>query len=237
MREVAASNRNVKWLCICSDDGIGKGDDILYKTNNIGVPCHTDREYIENWLDKNANENIIVFTTYQSGQIISDLSRKLNLSFNVGIFDEAHKTVGPKSKLFSHLLFDSNITVEQRVFMTATERFYSGSNDDIMSMDDLDVYGNVFAEMSFKEAIETEPQLLTDYKVVTIEVTKKEIASFIKENHLINIDEKWGAETESRSLASMIALRKAMNKLPIHNAVSFHSSIAKAEQIHKQYVF
>ena len=230
LREVAASNRNVKWLCICSDDGIGKGDDILYKTNNIGVPCHTDREYIEKWLDKNANENIIVFTTYQSGQIISNLSRKLNLSFNVGIFDEAHKTVGPKSKLFSHLLFDSNITVEQRVFMTATQRFYSGSNDDIMSMDDLDVYGDVFAEMSFKEAIETEPQLLTDYKVVTIEVTKNEIASFIKENHLVSIDEKWGTETESRSLASMIALRKAMNKLPIHNAVSFHSSIAKAKR-------
>ena len=230
LREVAASNRNVKWLCICSDDGIGKGDDILYKTNNIGVPCHTDREYIEKWLDKNANENIIVFTTYQSGQIISNLSRKLNLSFNVGIFDEAHKTVGPKSKLFSHLLFDSNITVEQRVFMTATQRFYSGSNDDIMSMDDLDVYGDVFAEMSFKEAIETEPQLLTDYKVVTIEVTKYEIASFIKENHLVSIDEKWGTETESRSLASMIALRKAMNKLPIHNAVSFHSSIAKAKR-------
>ncbi len=230
LREVVANNKKVKWLCICSDDGIGKGEDVLYKTNNIGVPCHTDRDYIKGWLEENSNEDIVVFTTYQSGKIISDLSTELNLSFDVGIYDEAHKTVGPKSKLFSHLLFDSNITVEQRVFMTATQRFYSGSNDDIMSMDDLDVYGDVFAEMSFKEAIKTEPQLLTDYKVVTIEVTKNEIASFIKENHLINIDEKWGAETESRSLASMIALRKAMNKLPIHNAVSFHSSIAKAKR-------
>jgi superfamily II DNA or RNA helicase len=230
LREVVANNKKVKWLCICSDDGIGKGEDVLYKTNNIGVPCHTDRDYIKGWLKENSNEDIVVFTTYQSGKIISDLSTELNLSFDVGIYDEAHKTVGPKSKLFSHLLFDSNISVENRVFMTATQRFYSGSNEDIMSMDDIDIYGDVFAEMSFKEAIETEPQLLTDYKVVTIEVTKNEIASFIKENHLVSIDERWGTETESRSLASMIALRKAMNKLPIQNAVSFHSSIAKAKR-------
>ena len=230
LREVVANNKKVKWLCICSDDGIGKGEDVLYKTNNIGVPCHTDRDYIKGWLKENSNEDIVVFTTYQSGKIISDLSYELNLSFDVGIYDEAHKTVGPKSKLFSHLLFDSNISVENRVFMTATQRFYSGSNEDIMSMDDFDIYGDVFAEMSFKEAIETKPQLLTDYKVVTIEVTKNEIASFIKENHLVSIDERWGTETESRSLASMIALRKAMNKLPIHNAVSFHSSIAKAKR-------
>ncbi len=38
--------------------------------------------------------------------------------------------------------------------MTATERFYAGSKDDIISMDDEDVYGDTFALMSFKEAIE-----------------------------------------------------------------------------------
>ena len=34
--------------------------------------------------------------------------------------------------------------------------------------------------------------------------------------------------SEARSLASMIALRKAMNTYPIKNAVSFHSSIERA---------
>ena len=35
-------------------------------------------------------------------------------------------------------------------------------------------------------------------------------------------------KTKARSLASMIALRKAMKTLPIKNAVSFHSSIERA---------
>jgi predicted helicase len=112
--------------------------------------------------------------------------------------------------------------------MTATERFYSGTKDDIVSMDDPDVYGEVFTQMTFKEAIDQ--QLLTDSKVITIDVAKKEIADFIRENKLIELDSKWGKETEARSLAAMIALRKAMKALPIRNAVSFHSSIAKAER-------
>jgi hypothetical protein len=80
--------------------------------------------------------------------------------------------------------------------------------------------------MSFKEAIDME--LLTDYKVITIDVKKSEIADFIKDNNLVQLNDKWKKETEARSLASMLALRKAMKLLPIKNAVSFHSSIDKA---------
>ncbi len=226
LKEVSARNQKVKWLCICSDEGIGKNDDILYKTNEIGVPCNTDKEYIQKWLRKNRNEKLIIFTTYQSGRIIADISKSLNFKFDLGIFDEAHKTVGKNENLFSYLLFEDNISIKNRIFMTATERFYRGSFDEILTMDDVDDYGEVFSHMSFKEAIEKD--LLTDYKIITIKVDNNEIADFIKNNNLVNSNKIWGKESEARSLASMIALRKAMNIYPINNAVSFHSSIEKA---------
>ncbi len=226
LREIVAKGIKVKWLCICSDEGIGSEEDIVFKTENLGVPCQTDPVYIKNWLLENKDENIVIFTTYQSGRIIAEVSKNLNFTFNVGIFDEAHKTVGSDKKLFSHLLFEENIAIEKRIFMTATERFYAGSKDDIISMDDEDIYGDTFAQMSFKEAIEME--LLTDYKVITIDVKKSEIADFIKDNNLVQLNDKWKKETEARSLASMLALRKAMKLFPIKNAVSFHSSIDKA---------
>lgn len=226
LREDVASKRSVKWLCICSDEGIGKDDDIVYFTENIGVPCQTDALYIQNWLEANKDEEIFIFTTYQSGRIIADISKQLGITFDLGIFDEAHKTVGANKKLFSHLLFDENISITKRIFMTATERFYKGSKDDIISMDDEDIYGDTFAQMSFKEAIET--GLLTDYKVITMEIQKSEIAEFIRENNLVQLNDKWKKETEARSMASMLALRKAMKMFPIKNAVSFHSSIEKA---------
>jgi superfamily II DNA or RNA helicase len=223
---MAALNVPVKWLCICSDEGIGKDEDVVIYTENIGVPCQTDPVYIEQWLIKNKGENIIVFTTYQSGRIIAEISKNLAISFDVGIFDEAHKTVGSDKKLFSHLLLEENISISKRIFMTATERFYQGSDDSIISMNNTSIYGEVFTQMSFKEAIEL--SLLTDYKVITIEVGKSEISDFIKQNNLVQLNDKWKKETEARSLASMLALRKAMEQFPIKNAVSFHSSIDKA---------
>jgi len=226
LKEVAARNKSVKWLCICSDEGIGKNDDVLYKTNEVGVPCTTDVEYIKSWLLKNKEEEIIIFTTYQSGRIIADISKSLGFTFDLGIYDEAHKTVGKNESLFSYLLFEKNISIKNRIFMTATERFYRGVKDDVLTMDDSEDYGEVFSHMSFKEAIEKE--LLTDYKVITIEVKKEEVAEFIKENNLVKLNAKWGKESEARSLASMIALRKAMKTFSIKNAVSFHSSIERA---------
>tara|TARA_B110000908_G_scaffold170447_1_gene230065 strand:- start:1342 stop:4659 length:3318 start_codon:yes stop_codon:yes gene_type:complete len=228
LKEFVARDIKVKFLCICSDEGIGKNDDIAFKTENIGVPCDTDPVFIKQWLKDNRKENIVVFTTYQSGRIIAELSKELKLSFDVGIFDEAHKTVGSSKKLFSHLLFDENISVEKRVYMTATERFYSGSKDDMISMDNEDIYGETFSFMSFKDAINE--KLLTDYKIITIDVKKSEIAEFIKSNRLVQLSDKWKKETEARSISSMIALRKAMNRFDIKNVVSFHSSIERAKR-------
>lgn len=228
LRECAAIDRRVKWICICSDDGIGRGDDVVMYHNDLGVPCETDVDVISSWLKVNANEDVVVFTTYQSGRVIAEAARSMGLEFDLGIFDEAHKTVGSKDKLFSHLLFEDNIAIGRRIFMTATERFYAGSKDDIISMDDDEVYGETFVQMTFKEAIEQE--LLTDYKVITIEVQETEVADFIRQNNLIELNAKWGKEAEARSLASMLALRKAMKRFPIRNAVSFHSSIDKAKR-------
>ena len=226
LKEVIAKNKKVKWLCICSDEGIGKSDDVVTYTRDLPVPCTTDPVYIKEWLKSNKDENIIIFTTYQSGRLIAEISKALKFTFDLGVYDEAHKTVGKNENLFSYLLFEENISVKHRIFMTATERFYRGVRDDILTMDDPDDYGEVFCHMSFKEAIEED--LLTDYKIITIEVKKEEIAEFIKDNNLVKSNAKWGKENEARSLASMIALRKAMKTLPIKNAVSFHSSIERA---------
>ena len=35
LREISAKNQKVKWLCICSDEGIGKGDDIVMYTKDL----------------------------------------------------------------------------------------------------------------------------------------------------------------------------------------------------------
>ena len=232
LRESVANNDKIEWLCVCSDEGIGKNDDVVIHTNEIGVPCITDKKYIADWLKINKNKKTVIFTTYQSGKTIADACKIANAKFDLGIMDEAHKTVGNQDKLFSHLLFDKNINIAKRIFMTATERRYAGSSDNILSMDDEDVYGDTFTQMPFKEAINE--GILSDYKIITLFISDKEVKEIIQQNAFVKPEGKeWDKETEARTLASLIALRKAMNQFPIHHAVTFHSSIKKAEAFEK----
>ena len=144
--------------------------------------------------------------------------------------DEAHKTVGDSDKLFSHLLHDANLPIRRRIFMTATERRYAGQSDTVLSMDNPAIYGETFHLLSFKRALEYDPPILSDYKIISIAVSRDEVAELIRKNVFVKPDKgRWNKEIEADMLASLIALRKAMAKHPIRHAVSFHSSIQRAE--------
>jgi superfamily II DNA or RNA helicase len=235
-REAYHNNVDVKWLCVCSDETAGRAeqDDIAVKVKDLGVPCHTSPDAIARELQNNEHNLTVVFTTYQSGQVLATAARKAKYAFDLGIMDEAHKTVGDGDKLFSHLIHDHNIEIRQRVFMTATERRFSGSSDKILSMDDPEVYGETFHLLTFKkamEAVEGERPILCDYNVITIGVSRDEVKELIQKNLFVRPDSgKWDEEMEADMLAAMVALRKAMKEYPIKHAVSFHGSIKRAEQ-------
>jgi len=98
-------------------------------------------------------------------------------------------------------------------------------------MDDEDVYGALIDHMSFKEAIETKPPILSDYKIVTTIVKKSEIEELIKNNDFVKSDGKdWSIEADASMFASLIALRKLLSEQDIRHIVSFHSSIKRAKE-------
>jgi hypothetical protein len=227
-----ANKQAVEWICVCSDESAGRieRDDVSVLKQDLGVPCLTDAEEIANWLKRSNHGMSVVFTTYQSGLSLAKAAKKAKFKFDLGVMDEAHKTVGSKEKLFSHLLSDSNIPIRRRFFMTATERRYQGESDEILSMDDSAIYGDTFHLLPFKQALECKPPILSDYKIVTILVSRAEVAELIRKNVFLRPDKgAWDREIEAEMLAALVALRKAMKKHPIQHAVSFHSSIRRAE--------
>lgn len=231
LRESVANNREVNWICVCSDESAGRveQDDVAVLRQDIGVPCLTNPEEISAWFDEPKSGLTVVFTTYQSGEAIAKAAKQAQLHFDLGIMDEAHKTVGAKDKLFSHLLFDKNLPIARRIFMTATERRYRGDSDEILSMCNPGIYGETFHLLTFKQALEYDPPILSDYKILTTLVSRDEVAELIRNNAFVRPDKgEWDSEIEAEMLASMVALRKAMVKYPIHHAVTFHGSIRKA---------
>jgi len=231
-RESFASKKNINWICVCSDVTVGdmSNEDVAVLTQDLGVKIHTNPNEVANWLKRKYNGLTVIMTTYQSGKMISEASRSSNTVFDLGIMDEAHKTVGKKGSLFSHLLFEKNIRIKKRIFMTATERCYLGKSDHIASMDDLEIYGDTFELLSFKSALEYKPPILSDYKIVTVLINKSEIADLIEKNLYVKPDKgSWDDDIEAEMLAAAIALRKAIATRPIKHAVSFHASIARAK--------
>jgi predicted helicase len=78
-------------------------------------------------------------------------------------------------------------------------------------MEHVATYGQTFYSLSFKQSIEAQPPLLSDYRVVTVVVHQEEVARLIEKNaYLATENEKAGAMT-ARALASVIALRKAVD--------------------------
>ena len=232
LRESLAHGDTVEWICVCSDESAGRveQDDVAVLRQDLGVPCLTDPKEIASWLKQKNPGLTVVFTTYQSGEALGKAARRAKFAFDLGIMDEAHKTVGDGDKLFSHLLHDKNLTIRRRIFMTATERRYRGKGDKILSMDNVAIYGDTFHLLSFKKAIEQQPRILSPYQIITISVAANEVNELIRKNVFVKPDKgRWSKEIEAETLASLVALRKAMRKYPIKHAVSFHSSIQRAE--------
>ena len=215
----------IDWIAICSDDDVRNVDDPAMNISDIGIEVNTDVEVISKFLTKKTNNKKIVITTYQSGKALINAAQFTNFNFELGIFDEAHKTAGNKNKLFAQLLYDENIFIKKRLFMTATERVFRGDSDETISMDDEVIYGRIVDEFSFKSALEQKPKILSDYQISTTATFKNEIKELIENNELLKAGNKqWTFEADASTFAALITLRKAVQELKVKHVISFHRS-------------
>ena len=165
--------------------------------------------------------------------MLAAASNEADLTIDLLIADEAHKTVGRKDKKFGTLLFDKNIKFKKRIFMTATERVYRQGADNVASMNDPTIYGKTFHEMSFKEAIDD--GIICDYKILTVTISEEEVSQLM-EDHADVIAQQGNQkfETDAHNLAAGIALHKTFANYGITHALSFHRSIERAQFFAKQ---
>ena len=224
-REYLIAGIKPDWLCVCSDQTVSDDqDDFVSNIYELGIDVTTDKNEIKKFLKSKSNTKI-VFTTYQSGKVTAAGAK--GFTFELGIMDEAHKTVGLGSKPMAHLIHQKNIKIKHRLFMTATERLFRGDKEEYLSMDDPRDYGDLIYQLSFKEAIETKPPIIADYKIITFGISQPDIEAIYTDNKFIQIKKNID-DIKAREFATALALRKAIKKLGIKNAISFHSSIRRA---------
>jgi predicted helicase len=149
-------------------------NNILYvggeSENNINSTTNIDEinKFINN---KNINCKFII-TTYSSCHLLS------NNTFDFKIGDEAHRLVGCNNEITKNSFH--KIKSEKTLFMTATEKII----DNIYSMDDKNIFGEVIDYKSINWAIENKK--ITDYNILIIKNNEEEINNIINNLDLNN---------------------------------------------------
>jgi superfamily II DNA or RNA helicase len=218
--------------CVCSDQSVSTTarelDETIVDVTELGVPVTTNSKEIVEFL-KSSEKDKIIFSTYQSAPVILEAIKSLsNFSFDFGVYDEAHRTASKSEHLFTKSL---NTPVQKKLFMTATPKLYAphlksrAKEEDILlcSMDDATIYGEIFHEIKFGEAIKL--NLLSDYKIKVITVANDEIKELIDRRYWIDL---LGKEITADELAKVWALLKSFNKA--NHVISFHSRISRAKE-------
>lgn len=224
------------FMCVCSDPSVAKGaDDLVVHQADLDFPVTTDSAIVRQYLEKPFAGTRIVFSTYQSAQVVADGmpqdAQGQRQPFDLGIFDEAHKTASRDGTRFSFALEDSNLPIRQRLFFTATPRHYDvrkkdkeGDSTLVYSMDRPEVYGPVVHTLSFAEAARR--GIICDYKVVISVVT-----SAMVDDHLLKSGEVIveGDAVKARQVALQVALQKAVEKYGVSRIFTFHGSVKGAK--------
>jgi len=185
----------LRSFAVCSDTKIGKNkgenDDIA--SFDLAYPATTNaKTLLENFhlFTKGFDGLTVLFSTYQSLDVIAKAQEQGLPGFDLIISDEAHRTTGAtladaEESAFVRIHDGDYIKSAKRLYMTATPRVYGESVKAkaeqvealLASMDDETLYGPEFHRLMFGEAVAL--GLLSDYRVVTLSVSEEFVATLM----------------------------------------------------------
>ena len=228
---VSEKEKDFIYLPVCSDkSATKKTDEISLNNSELCFRSTTDPTEIARFLKR--PERKVVFSTYQSSPQIAEAFKTESLKpFDLIIADEAHRCAGKVSSDYSTVLSEDLIPAKKRLFMTATPRTYSSrlkqnamdADVQVASMDDEQVFGPVLHHLTFGQAIENDPPLLTDYRVVVVGVNDALVLEQVEERAFVRTE--GGLENDARSLAIQIGLSKAIKDFDLKRVISFHGRV------------
>lgn len=191
---MAQSEIDLRPFAVCSDVRVGRranSDDGDISTIDLTEPATTDAQTLVGRVKtgKGAKDRMtVVFSTYQSIDVISQ-AQLLGLDdFDLVICDEAHRTTGvtlagSDESHFVKVHDDRFIKASKRLYMTATPRVFDDAvtkkaienNAVLADMNDPQMFGPELHRLGFGEAVEK--NLLTDYKVLVLSVEEEYVAA------------------------------------------------------------
>ncbi|WP_225420353.1 type ISP restriction/modification enzyme [Lapidilactobacillus bayanensis] len=233
------SDRNASKKRTYSND-----DDSDINIQDIGFPASTNADKLmanfKALTPTNDQRITVIFSTYQSIDVIHQAQVLGYPEFDLIIADEAHRTTGShaaneEAGIFTKVHNNKIVQARHRLYQTATPKIYSqdtkkkGQEENIViaSMDDADMYGDEIFRLGFGDAVAK--GILTDYKVEVLAVDEaviqRDLQSSLATENGLNIDDigkiigVWNAMMKRESFSN-----KTVGN-PMQRAIAFASVI------------
>jgi len=247
---------DMNTIAVCSDRNVTRKEsesiEFDISVADIGYPATTNFETLLEYkkdIEANNIDNkfLVVFSTYQSIEVISQAQKEGFYEFDLIIADEAHRTtgatkLGEDGSAFVKVHDNNLVKSERRLYQTATPRVFGDnakSKADEMSvviadMDDESTYGPEFFRLGFGKAVHS--GILTDYKVMVLAVDETMVQKQMqrifsnKENELefddvTKIIGCWNGLLKRKNNSNRLAGQ------PMKRAIAFTNTIANSKLI------
>lgn len=249
----------LRSYAVCSDVQVGKRrrdvDDVAeVDLHDLDYPATTNAAKLASRSSHPAPDRMtVVFSTYQSIQVISDAQKLHGFpEFDLIICDEAHRTTGATlagedESNFVKVHNQDFIAGRKRIYMTATPRVFgeavkakaSEASAELASMDDPAVFGETLFTRGFGWAVEN--GLLTDYKVLVLAVDEAMVSTGVQHRLADG-----GTELKLDDATKIIGCYKALTKTglkgelltdgqPMRRALAFCKDIASSKLVRTEF--
>jgi predicted helicase len=244
------SDRPLTAYAVCSDSKVGKSkDDEDIQVTDLAYPATTNaKKLVAHFKDSNRGGKgfTVLFSTYQSIDVISKAQATGVPEFDLIICDEAHRTTGKKlsgadETSFVRVHDDKFVKAKKRLYMTATPRIYAEetkqkaleSDITLASMDDSN-YGPEFHRLNFGKAVSQ--GLLSDYKVLVLAVSEDHVSHQLQK--LLTKDGELNLDDATKIVGCYNGLLKRssnpddfiVDTAPMRSAVAFSRSIKDSKR-------
>lgn len=229
-----------------NDDDLGAKDIGFEPTTNVTELMNNYNQIKSLKLGKNMN---VVFSTYQSIDVLHKAQEEGYPEFDLIIADEAHRTTGAtklgEDSAFTEVHSNKNIKSKLRLYQTATPKIYDQNAKRkaeensivVSSMDDTDKYGEEIYRLGFGEAVSR--GFLTDYKVTVLAVSEsyinKDMQQIMAADNQLKVDDigkiigVWNAMVKRNGVTGEIT------GAPMKRAIAFTDTIEHSEAISKEF--
>lgn len=245
----------LRAFAVCSDASVGRKQNEDVSAHDLGFPASTDpRKLVSRFKISTGQDTLtVIFSTYQSIDVIHQ-AQELGLpDFDLMVCDEAHRTTGisqpgADDSAFVRVHDNTYLTASKRLYMTATPRIYVEDSKNkaakegiaVYSMDDSDTFGPEFHHLGFGQAVEMGH--LADYKVLILAVDEEAIATSFQD--LLARDEELNLDDVARVVGCWNGLSKRgvngerlsiSDSSPMNRAVAFARNIKESKAIAAQF--